>query len=342
MTATDRLVGPAPAIAERRWRWSIPALLLADLALVVFNGNWLAAYLRDQGPPFPPDAGSLIFIALMAIALGLIVASPAFALISRLGSRTMVRPLAGVLAVLVGMCSFLVAAQVNDAILVGLDLVPGGRPGDPVDYVSVVVAPAVEEPVKLLVVGVVASLLRPRFGIREGIIVGLLVGIGATLVEAGANLQVQYAAGGDVIYGTTLAVRFGLFGLGLHAVTAALTGAGLGAAVWSAPRRRIAVLGLSLAAALAVHVVWNLVASRLTIGLVKAMAPEPAFASQEPYAHHVVWIASSIVTAVLLAPAAVALTVAWRRSSRSGRFCSGSTPAGPRKIEPSDPRATSI
>ena len=100
--------------ADRRWRWLIVGLLLADLAFVFVNGNWLAAYLRDEGPPLPPDAGALIWIALMAIALGLIVASPAFALISRLGGRTAVRLGAGVLAVLAGVFGFLVAAQVND------------------------------------------------------------------------------------------------------------------------------------------------------------------------------------------------------------------------------------
>lgn len=303
-------------------------MLVADVVLAVGNANWLADYLSDVGPPFPPEAGALIWVHGMAIALGLIVAAPAFALISHLGRRAGVPLGAGVLAVSTGVFSFLVAAQVNDAIVVWLGLIPdGGIPGQ-LDLVSLVVAPAVEEPAKFLAVGFVALLLRPRFGIRQGIVLGLLVGIGATVVEAGANLQVQSAAG-PTTYGTTLALRFGLFGLGLHATTAALTGAGLGYAVSRWPRpRAILVVALALAAAVAVHVTWNLWASRLTIDLVTALTPDPSFGTDEPFAHHVVLFASSVVTAVLLAPAYLALAIAWRRSEPGPESSPTDAPVG--------------
>ena len=71
---------------------------------------------------------------------------------------------------------------------------------------------------------------------------------------------------------------------------------------------------LALAGAVAIHVVWNLWASRLTFELVTAWTPEPDFAWSEPFAHHVIFVASSVVTAVLLLPAAIALAVAWRRA----------------------------
>jgi RsiW-degrading membrane proteinase PrsW (M82 family) len=317
MAVIDRLDGSVVRPSDRRWRRLVLAMLLVDVALVVVNGNWLADYLRAEGPPFPPDAGALIWIHLVAIALGLIVAAPAFALISHLGRRAEVPLGAGVLAVMTGVFAFLVAAQINDAIVVSMGLIPGGGPDDAFDLVSLVVAPAVEEPTKLLAVGFVAVLLRPLFGIRQGIVLGLLVGIGATLVEAGASLQIQYAAGGGPIYGTMLAVRFGLFGLGLHATTAALTGAGLGYAAAARPGpRRIGVIALALVTALAIHVMWNVWASRLTFDLVTALTPEPAFGTDEPFAHHVLLFASSIVTAVLLAPAGLVLAVAWRRSGR--------------------------
>jgi RsiW-degrading membrane proteinase PrsW (M82 family) len=264
----------------------------------------------------------------MAIALGLIVAAPAFALISHLGRRAGVPLGAGVLAVSIGVLSFLIAAQVNDAIVVWLGLIPGGGIRGQLDLVSLVVAPLVEEPAKLLAVGSVAVLLRPRFDIRAGIVVGLLVGIGATLVEAGANLQIQSAAG-PTAYGTTLALRFGLFGLGLHATTAALSGAGLGYAfsrgAWT---RGILVVALALAAAVAVHVTWNLWSSRLTFDLVSALTPEPSFGTDEPFAHHVLFFASSVVTAVLLAPAYVVLAVAWRRSEPTPAAVPTDVPVG--------------
>jgi RsiW-degrading membrane proteinase PrsW (M82 family) len=303
-------------------------MLLADAVLIVVNANWLADYLSDVGPPFPPEAGALVWVQGMAIVLGLIVAAPAFALISHLGRRAGVPLGAGVLAVSTGMFSFLVAAQVNDAIVVWLGLVPGGGIPGQLDLVSLVVAPLVEEPAKLLAVGVVAVLLRPRFGIRQGIVVGLLVGIGATLVEAGANLQVQSAAG-PTAYGTTLALRFGLFGLGLHATTAALTGAGLGYAVSRGVRGRgILVVVLALAAAVAVHAAWNLWSSRLTFDLVSALTPEPAFGTDEPFAHHVLFVASSVVTAFLLWPVYLVLAIAWRRSEPAPASVPADVPVG--------------
>ena len=314
MSSTELTIPTPAAVPERRWRRLVALLFVVDLVFVVLNGIWYANYLVDEGPPFPPEPNELIWIHLVAIALGSIVASPAFALISHLGRRAGVPLGAGALAALLGVFGFLAAARVNDAIVfVGL-VAPAGSDG--FDAFSLVVAPAVEEPTKLLVLVVMAILLRPRFGVRQGIVLGLMVGIGGTLVETGGYLQAAYAAGGGPIYGTIIAVRLGLFGLGLHATTAALTGAGLGYAISVGPGRRRVVV-LALAGAIAIHVLWNAIASGWTLDLVTTLTPEPDFGGQEPYAHHIVWIASSIVTAVLLAPTALALSVAWRRSPRS-------------------------
>ncbi len=305
---------PAPPPA-RDWRPLVGLFLLVDAAFVVINGVWFAEYLRDHGPPISPEASELTWIAMTTIVLGLIVATPAFALISRLARGTDVPLGAAVSAVLLGVLAFLAAAQVNDWIVLTLGIVPGPAPDGSIDVFALIVAPLVEEPAKLLALFAMAFLLRPRFGVRQGIVLGLLVGIGATLIETGAYLQVGYANGGGATYGTIIALRFGLFGLGLHATTAALMGAGLGSTLSVGPgRRRIGVVLLALAGAVAIHVVWNLWASRLTFELVTAWTPEPDFTWSEPFAHHVIFVGSSVVTAVLLLPAAIALAVAWRRT----------------------------
>ena len=229
-----------------------------DLVLVAINGIWLAGYLRDEGPPFAPGPTELIWIHSAAIVLGLIVAIPAIAIIGWLARRAQVPLGAVALAVLLGALAFLLAVHVNDLVVLSLDLVPGGPADGGIDAVAVVVAPAVEEPAKLLALAAMAGMLRPAFGVRQGIVVGLAVGIGATLIEAGAVLQLRYVNGNGAIYGTIIALRFGLFGLGVHATTAALIGAGLGYAVSvGRGRRRIAVVLLALAGAVAVHALWN-------------------------------------------------------------------------------------
>jgi RsiW-degrading membrane proteinase PrsW (M82 family) len=307
------------ALPRRRdWRPLVGLLLVVDLAFLVVNGIWFAEYLRDEGPPFAPGASELIWIAATTIVLGLIVAAPAFALVSRLGRGADVPLGAAVSAVLLGVLAFLMAAQVNDWIVLTLGIVPGPAPDGGIDVVAVIVAPLVEEPAKLLALVALAVLLRPRFGVREGIVLGLLVGIGATLIETGAYLQVGYANGAGAIYGTIIALRFGLFGMGLHATTAALMGAGLGSAVTGVGGRgngRIGMVLLALAGAVAIHALWNLWASRLTFELVNAWTPEPDFGSSEPYAHHVIWAASSLVTAVLLLVPGFVLANVWRRST---------------------------
>lgn len=303
---------PRPA---RSW-WPLVALMLAiDLGLVAVNGVWLAGYLRDNGPPFSPQASELVRVHGTAIVLGLMVAIPAFAVIGLLARRADVTAGAVVLAVLLGALVFLLAAHVNDFIVLTLGLVPGEPVDGGIDAVALVVAPAVEEPAKLLALAALAGVMRPAFGVRQGIVLGLAVGIGATLIEAGAAVQLRYTDGVGAIYGTVLAFRFGLFGLGLHATTAALMGAGLGYAVSGGPgRRRIAVLLLVLAGAVAIHVLWNLWASRLTLELLTALAPEPDFSGSELYPHHIILVASSVVTAILLLVPGVILAMAWRRA----------------------------
>ena len=314
MSAIEIPIESSAPPRSRDWRPLVALLLLVDAAFLVVNGIWFSDYLREEGPPFSPVPSELIWVHATAIALGLIVATPAFAIISRLSRGTDVPLGAAVSAVLLGILAFLFATQVNDWILVTLGLVPGPAPDGGLDVVAVIVAPLVEEPTKLFALAALAVLLRPRFGVRQGIVVGLLVGIGATLIEAGAYLQGGHATGAGAIYGTIIAARFGLFGLGLHATTAARWRRPRAALASGRGRSRFRVVALALAGAIALHAFWNLWASRLTFELVNAWTPEPDFARSEPYAHHVIWTASSLVTAVLLLPAMAVLAVAWRRS----------------------------
>ena len=96
---------------------------------------------------------------------------------------------------------------------------------------TVLVSPVIEETVKAL--GLVAALwlLRGRSrGMRDGLILGALVGLGFGIVETASYMVIAWDTPGQPSIESELLNRFALFGLTGHALWTGLAGAGLGLA----------------------------------------------------------------------------------------------------------------
>jgi RsiW-degrading membrane proteinase PrsW (M82 family) len=308
---------PAAAAARRvsfpPRRWLL-VLLGLDLALVIDNANWLAGWLLETGQGFGRDSGELVWVGITGMVLGLVVAAPAVLIIGGVARRANVCLAFIPFGMAVGAAIFLAEAGRLHDFVTGLPGVEtAGR--ELFDIGGVIVAPLIEEPEKLIAIGVIATLLWPRFGVRQGMVVGAIVGLAFNVFEAAFYVQREYAFGDGAIYGTVLAIRFGLFGLGLHAGTAALIGAGLAAGLGRPVRGGVAIVAAALVGAMLTHAVANLASDTVIGALLMALVPKPDMSQVEPFPHHLTWIASSGWTAVLMAPLFIALVVAWRRAA---------------------------
>lgn len=300
---------------ERRapWlRWTA-ALALADLLPIVANANALVAYLEARGRSYPLEPPELIWIHVTTIVLGLLVATPLIALTIWLGRRTSLPLGSFPFALSLGIFAFLVTSRIDTF---AADLVSSWVVDPSFDLTSIIVSPAIEESMKAVTVLAFALLVRrwSGFGVREGIVAGVLIGLGANAVEAGVYTQLDYAAGHGAIYGTVIALRFGAFGFGLHVATSALFGAAIGAVLTRSSRRRGTILLATFIAAIASHGVWNVAMSRLVSEVIANIAPPPDFSMNEPVSQPSIWIASTVVDLLFLAPILVVLVIAWRRS----------------------------
>ena len=72
---------------------------------------------------------------------------------------------------------------------------------------------------------------------------------------------------------------------------------------------------MSLAAAIAIHGLWNLVGSTLMSRIIIAIYPDPDFAMPEPFPLSALFVASSAAPLVILELRIVALVVMWRRDA---------------------------
>jgi RsiW-degrading membrane proteinase PrsW (M82 family) len=120
-------------------------------------------------------------------------------------------------------------------------------------------APLVEEVAKALGVLALWWLLRAEFdNMRDGLVYGALVGLGFTWYESALYVAQGYAEHGVAPYGMQLGGRYGLFGLGGHAMFTAIFGAFLG---WGVQTRRrwLRVLAplVGLVLAIGAHAVNN-------------------------------------------------------------------------------------
>jgi RsiW-degrading membrane proteinase PrsW (M82 family) len=313
---------PESAIAPDRGRRRLGGKALTAAGVVAIMALSIVASLElarqhlaeVRSRPDPPvgvwavvEAGDIALMGLTALVVGSLVAVPGLALIAGLGARARVpvrlivaAAVAGGLAVIAGggRVQFVVRA------------VTGLPPPDHVNVSSVLLTPVVEELLLLLAVAVVLWRRGPPFEARAGLVLGLAVGIGATIVEAALYAQITRIEGGDDPLGQTFAVRFAVLGLNLHPTTAAISGAALGAWLERGPRRGgVLVVGAGIGAAMAIHIVWNLVASGLAT-TVLAGFPSRAGAAT-PLLD--LFVAASLTAVALLLVAWLVLAVIWRR-----------------------------
>ncbi len=139
-------------------------------------------------------------------------------------------------------------------------------------------APVAEEIAKALGVSLLFWLLRAEFdNMRDGIVYGMLVGVGFNWFESALYVAQGYAEYGVAPYGAQLGSRYALLGLGGHALFSGIFGASLGLAMQTRRRwiRIIApITGLILA--IAAHMLNNALPLLVTLaGAASGMPPPP-------------------------------------------------------------------
>jgi RsiW-degrading membrane proteinase PrsW (M82 family) len=301
---------PAPRILVW-WPWAL-GLLVAVLGLIVVDGMRFADDVAATDL-IPRPASEFIWVDLVAIALSIVVALPALALLVRGSFAIGFDTRTSLVALLAGGVAIQVCRRLG---IVVMQLTGIGISGDPADFDvnGIVIAPVIEETAKLVVIALLLRFVVARVGVREGILVGLTVGLGATIGEAGIFTQIVDAGDGGQVFGSVIALRLALFGLGLHAATAGLIGVALGYR-WSgrSTLRWPAVLAVAFVAALALHALSNAATGQILAPILMALVPSPDFGALEPIPHPLFWLASSAASLVLLWPAYAALALAWRR-----------------------------
>lgn len=138
-------------------------------------------------------------------------------------------------------------------------------------------APLIEEIAKAAGVLAMFWLLRAEFdNMRDGIVYGALVGLGFNWYEAALYVVQTYAEHGRAAFGLQLGARYGLFGLGGHALYTATFGAFLGFVMQTKyTLLRIAAPLVGLALAIFAHMVHNTLPLMATLARVAAGEPLP-------------------------------------------------------------------
>jgi RsiW-degrading membrane proteinase PrsW (M82 family) len=279
-----------------------------------------------------PSPFEVTTTGIAGLAWALLAAVPALWLIARVGRRagvTVANVVHAAFLAMVLVTALAARIEASAAAAIGTAIRTGGG----IDPALVLYAPVIEEMLKLAAVGLVLVWARPAWGVRGGMVLGAAAGVGMTVVEVALYSQRAFLVDGNASYLVVLAIRFGLLGINLHAVASAITGAALGALLGGVSRGRGAlVLAAGLLAAMAFHAFWNLVASDLMTGTLQALAPTGSDESPPPIA---VYLASSAVSALLVAVPVVVLALAWRRSA--GRAPDpGEPPSPPVGLRPLD------
>jgi RsiW-degrading membrane proteinase PrsW (M82 family) len=171
-------------------------------------------------------------------------------------------------------------------------------------------APVVEELAKgsaLLVLVMVWP--RQLAGVRDGIVYGALVGLGFAASENLLYLTMAALQGGYAGLLRSVYLRGAVYGVN-HAVFTATTGAAVGYARATTSRTLGIVVPLAgLVAAVALHMLWNTVASD-AIGQVLCAAPVAGGACQDPPPAHILYVTVPLMVALFIGPCiAVLLTV---------------------------------
>jgi protease PrsW len=304
-------------LADRRWQ-VVGLLVVVPLLAVALNG--LAA---GFGPK-PAEALQVYFLAMLASAA---LTLPALAVVAWLdrrepesfwlyafaigwgmfGAGGLAMVLNGALggAIVDALMGGDAAAAVNGALNGSSAPTPGGTSATgAMLLVAVFIGPPVEEAVKGLAIALLAFFLRGHLQtMRDGIVFGLLVGLGFTLIEAPFYVMKGFIADGQAPWMQQLLARYAFFGLTNHALYSGLVGAGVGLAVQRGRRGRVKpVLGGYLAGTGA-HMVNNALAG-LALGLFLAAvgAVEAGSMTEATLAHvppFTYWLAIALTSLIL-------------------------------------------
>ena len=184
-------------------------------------------------------------------------------------------------------------------------------------------APVVEELAKgAALLAVVMVWPRQLAAARDGIVFGALVGLGFAASENLLYLTMAALQGGYAGLLRSTYLRAAVYGVN-HAVFTATTGAAVGYARATTSRvRSVVVLFAGFAAAVALHVLWNTVASDL-IEQVLCAATVPGGACQNPPPARALYVTVPLMVVLFIGPCIAMLLAVGRVSC--GR------PIGPRR-----------
>lgn len=304
----------APGVTGRRTgvtgRHIVAALVAVALAMlvVIADAAFLVEVLRTTELPMAStvsveDVTGKAFFAGLACWVATI---PGFLVLSRATRGAGV----GVLSLVTVAAVSGVLVGINGGRIQGLVFPPFSL-ADGIDWDGLLLTPVVEEILKGLAV-VAAMAVMVTAGARSprsGILLGAAAGLGMTAFETAHFIVAYYLLQSNAWFGTVIALRFAVVGLGMHATASAFTGLGLGAWLGRGSLRRDAWMPLAgLAAAVALHALWNAVASDLIIELHRRLGPPGQV--QQPVES---FIAASLVSVLLLAGPWIVLAIAWRR-----------------------------
>ena len=169
-------------------------------------------------------------------------------------------------------------------------------------------APLVEEAVKAAVVLSVLGFTDIR-GVRAGIVIGALVGLGFAVTENLGYFLLARVQDGPAGLVRAIAIR-GVVEGAVHPILTASTGAGLGIAMAG---RGVLPGVLGFVAAVAQHAVWNGVASPAASGILCNGVDVSGACRGDPDMYHLL-VAVPAVVALALAPGVMGLILVARRT----------------------------
>ena len=301
---------------RRRWWAVVIGLAAIGLAVSVFNGgpwleaqrDWASAHHFDNGLPLAGlTDGDWVAMVIFSSLFALVGSVPALGITGWLAHR------AGRSApevILTATLSWPVFAVLGGRAEAALATVVGLGADQ---RVADILTPPVEELLLVLCASAVLLAWPPR-GLRTGIVLGLAAGIGMNVFETALYVQ-QGGVGSwmDVPFEgqwSVVAARGGLFGFGLHAVTAALSMLGV-AAFLARPSgaRRYAPAIAAIAASIAIHAIWNATATTVVNWLARAIGGPDAM-----HTPAIAFLSSSTVALLYLGIPMLVLVTAWRRA----------------------------
>lgn len=210
-----------------------------------------------------------LWIFVLALAVAAVLSLPAVAFVGLIDRRERASPWLYLLAIgfgmfgAAGLAFALHVAAMRSVFDVLADAQAGAVGvtglGDPATLATaLLLGPPIEELAKGIALVLLAFVLRGQFfTMRDGIVFGLLVGIGFNLIETPFAVMRAYAETGVAPWAPQLIGRFVFLGVDGHALYTALLGAGIGYALQRGGIRGMLGLVGGTAASIAAHIVHN-------------------------------------------------------------------------------------